>query len=51
MTLEEVRKCEDAIVEAKTKFAEYTALQKDDKKLTTFMTVELEELKTKWDPK
>ncbi len=51
MTLDEVRKCEEAIVEAKTKLAEYTALQKDDKKLTGFMTLELDELKAKWDPK
>jgi DNA gyrase subunit A len=51
MTLEEVRKCEDAIVEAKTKYTEYTTLQKDDKKLTGFMTDELDELKKKWDPK
>jgi DNA gyrase subunit A len=51
MTLEEVRKCEEAIVEAKTKFAEFTALYKEDKKLTGFMTDELEELKAKWDPK
>jgi len=51
MTLDEVRKCEEAIVEAKTKYTEYTTLTKDDKKLTEFMSVELEELKTKWDPK
>ncbi|WP_411823611.1 DNA gyrase subunit A [Leptospira sp. 'Mane'] len=51
MTVDEVRKCEEAIVEARTKFAEYTALQKDDKKLTGFMTLELDELKAKWDPK
>jgi DNA gyrase subunit A len=51
MTLDEVRKCEEAIVEAKTKYTEYINLTKDDKKLTEFMSVELEELKTKWDPK
>ena len=50
MTLEEVRKCEEAIVEAKTKFTEYTNLYKEDKKLTEFMNGELEELKKKWDP-
>ena len=38
MTLEEARKCQEAINEAKTKFAEYTALYKQDPKLTTFMT-------------
>lgn len=50
MTLDEVEKCEEAIVEAKTKFTEYTALYKEDKKLTGFMTEELEELRKKWDP-
>ncbi|NUM42432.1 MAG: DNA gyrase subunit A, partial [Leptospiraceae bacterium] len=49
MTLEEVRKCEEAIVEAKTKFAEYTGLYKQDTKLTGFMVEELDELKNKWD--
>jgi DNA gyrase subunit A len=51
MTQEEVRKCEEAIVEARSKFQEYTSLTKDDKKLTSFMILELEEIKTKWDPK
>ncbi len=50
MTLEEVKKCEEAIVEAKAKFEEYTNLYKEDKKLTAFMIAELEELKKKWDP-
>ena len=49
MTLEEARKCQDAINEAKTKFAEYTALYKQDPKLTSFMIDELNELKNKWD--
>ncbi|MCE9501610.1 MAG: DNA gyrase subunit A [Leptospira sp.] len=49
MTLEEVRKCEEAITEAKSKFSEYTALYKQDSKLTDFMVLELGELKTKWD--
>ena len=49
MTLEEAKKCQDAINEAKTKFAEYTALYKQDPKLTTFMIDELNELKNKWD--
>lgn len=49
MTLEEARKCQEAINEAKTKFAEYTALYKQDPKLTTFMIDELNELKNKWD--
>ncbi len=51
MTLEEVKKCEEAIEEAKGKLKEYTDLTKDDKKLTSFMLDELAELKTKWDPK
>ena len=49
MTLDEVRKCDEAIEEAKTKFAEYTALYKQDTKLTGFMIAELDELKNKWD--
>jgi DNA gyrase subunit A len=49
MTLEEVKKCEEAIVEAKEKFAEYTLLSKNDAKLTSFMVDELTELKNKWD--
>ncbi|MCX7998982.1 MAG: DNA gyrase subunit A, partial [Leptospiraceae bacterium] len=49
MTLEEVKKCEEAIVEAKAKFSEYTDLYKKDEKLTNFMVQELTELKNKWD--
>jgi len=49
MTIEEVRKCEEAIVEAKTQFKEYTDLYKQDSKLTDFMITELGDLKTKWD--
>ena len=49
MTLDEVRKCEEAIVEAKTRFDEYTALYKKDDKLVAFMVNELGELKNKWD--
>jgi DNA gyrase subunit A len=49
MTLDEVKKCEDAITEAKSKFDEYTALYKKDDKLVTFMINELGELKAKWD--
>lgn len=49
MTLEEVKKCEEAIVEARTKFTEFTGLYKEDKKLTGFMIAELEELKGKWE--
>ncbi|HRG46088.1 MAG: DNA gyrase subunit A [Leptospiraceae bacterium] len=49
MTLEEARKCQDAINEAKIKFAEFTALSKQDAKLTAFMIDELTELKNKWD--
>ena len=49
MTLEEAKKCQDAINEAKIKFAEFTALSKQDAKLTAFMIDELTELKNKWD--
>ncbi|TGM97763.1 DNA gyrase subunit A [Leptospira dzoumogneensis] len=49
MTLEEVRKCEEAIVEAKTALSRYQGLVKEDKKLTEFMIGELSELKDKWD--
>ncbi len=49
LTLEEVKKCEEAIAEAKEKFAEYTGLYKKDDKLTAFMLGELSELKNKWD--
>ena len=49
MTLEEARKCQDAINEAKVKFAEFTALSKQDAKLTAFMIDELTELRNKWD--
>ena len=49
MTLDEVDKCKEAIVEAKAKFDEYTSLYKEDPKLTKFMIAELLELKEKWD--
>ncbi|AXR60177.1 DNA gyrase subunit A [Leptospira mayottensis] len=49
MTIEEVKKCEEAIVEAKTTLARYQGLVKEDKKLTEFMVTELEELQNKWD--
>ncbi|MDX1960175.1 MAG: DNA gyrase subunit A [Leptospiraceae bacterium] len=49
MTLDEVRKCEEAIVEARKKFEEFTALYKKDDKLTGYMIEELNELKNKWD--
>ena len=49
MTLEEVKKCEEAIIEAKEKYAEFTLLSKNDAKLTSFMVDELTELKNKWD--
>ncbi|EJO71045.1 MULTISPECIES: DNA gyrase subunit A [Leptospira] len=49
MTIEEVKKCEEAIVEAKTTLARYQGLVKEDKKLTEFMITELEELQNKWD--
>ena len=49
MTLEEVKKCEDAIIEAKSKFEEYTSLYKKDDKLVVFMVQELGDLKAKWD--
>ena len=51
MTKEEVRKCNDAIVEAKERLKEYNNLVKEDKKLTDFMIFELAELKDKWDKK
>ncbi|ASV11951.1 DNA gyrase subunit A [Leptospira santarosai] len=49
MTIEEVKKCEETIVEAKTTLARYQGLVKEDKKLTDFMVTELEELQNKWD--
>ncbi|TGK21018.1 DNA gyrase subunit A [Leptospira fluminis] len=49
MTIDEVRKCEEAIVEAKTALSRYQSLVKEDKKLTEFMIGELTELKDKWD--
>jgi DNA gyrase subunit A len=49
MTLDEARKCEEAIVEAKIRFDEYTGLYKKDDKLVAFMVNELGELKNKWD--
>ncbi|TGK61727.1 DNA gyrase subunit A [Leptospira wolffii] len=49
MTIEEVRKCEEAIVEAKSALSRYQGLVKEDKKLTEFMIGELTELKDKWD--
>ncbi|MCG6169592.1 DNA gyrase subunit A [Leptospira sp. FAT2] len=49
MTIEEVRKCEEAIVEAKTTLARYQGLVKEDKKLTDYMITELDELQNKWD--
>lgn len=49
MTIEEVKKCEEAIVEAKTTLARYQGLVKEDKKLTEFMITELVELQNKWD--
>ncbi|ALO27935.1 MULTISPECIES: DNA gyrase subunit A [Leptospira] len=49
MTIEEVKKCEEAIIEAKTTLARYQGLVKEDKKLTEFMVTELEELQNKWD--
>ncbi len=51
MTLEEVKKCEEAILEAKSKFTEYTLLSKNDQKLTGFMIEELAELNQKWGTK
>ncbi|EMJ90672.1 DNA gyrase subunit A [Leptospira alstonii] len=49
MTIDEVRKCEEAIVEAKTTLARYQGLVKEDKKLTDYMITELDELQNKWD--
>ncbi len=50
MTKEEVRKCEEAIVEAKEAFRRYQRLVKQDKDLTAFMVAELDELQKRWDP-
>jgi len=50
MTQEEVKKCEEAIVEAKSRFKQYKTLVSVDKELVTFMTDELKELRAKWDP-
>ena len=48
MTKEEVRKCEEAIVEAKEKYKGFQKLIKQDKELTGFMVGELNELREKW---
>lgn len=49
MTLEEAKKCEEAISEAKNKLKEFNDLVQKDAKLTSFMVTELTELKKKWD--
>ena len=50
MTKEEVRKCEEAIVEAKEAYKRYQKLIKQDADLTAFMIDELDALQHKWDP-
>lgn len=50
MTKEEVRKCEEAIVEAKEAHRRFQKLIKQDKELTSFMVAELDELQQRWDP-
>jgi len=50
MTIEEVKKCQEAIVEAKQKFKYFQKLVKNDKALTDFMITEVKELRDKWDP-
>lgn len=50
MTLEEVGKCEEAIVEAKEKYKYFQKLVKNDKDLTDFIVAEITELQEKWDP-
>ncbi|MBI3396103.1 MAG: DNA gyrase subunit A, partial [Spirochaetia bacterium] len=49
MTLEEVRKCQEAIVEAKKNLKYFQTLVKHDKDLTSFMIDEVTELARKWD--
>jgi len=49
MTVNEVKKCEDAIIEAKARYKEYTGIASEDKHLTKFMTDELKELTERWD--
>lgn len=49
MTIDEVRKCEQAIVEAKEQYRWFRKLVREDKALTGFMIEEISELKEKWD--
>jgi DNA gyrase subunit A len=49
LTLDEVKKCEQAIEEAKKQYAYFTGLVNSDKKLVAYMVEELTELKEKWD--
>ena len=49
MTKEEVRKCEEAIVEAKAQYKLFQSYVKQDKALTKFMIDEIETLRDKWD--
>ncbi len=49
MTLDEVRKCEEAIVEARKQFKLFQSYVKEDRALTGFMIDEIEELSKKWD--
>lgn len=51
MTMEEVKKCEEAINEAKSQFKYFTDLYKKDKVLTDHMIQEIDDLKSKWDVK
>ena len=50
MTMDEVNKCEEAIVEAKNQFKYFQKLIKEDRSLTQFMIDEIKELREKWDP-
>jgi DNA gyrase subunit A len=49
MTLEEVKKCKDAITEAKAEYKRYQQLIKSNAKLVEFMITEIKQLKKKWD--
>lgn len=49
MTKDEVKKCQEAIVEAKAQYKLFQSYVKQDKALTKFMIDEIDELKAKWD--
>ena len=49
LTTEEVKKCREAIAQAKEALRGFKELVREDKKLTQFMIAEITELKNKWD--